>query len=224
MKTIFNSLVLLAALGSLLLAQPAEMGFIQIVNAVAPGTGKATFVVNGENLYPDGYGLGQTTGGYAIKSGDTSIEVRKEGVEKGNTRLNIGTGETMSVIAFAERLPSKNEDDPPKWIIKLLRLKQQDVERGFGVSLVSVCKQEEVAVDLTVEGKKKPIRAFAKRLNISKVDIGGRKAEMMLSQEGRVLTNISPDSPGNYVVILYESADGKVEAISYHDPKYVVAG
>jgi hypothetical protein len=224
MKTISKTLLLLAVLCMPLLAQRPEVGFIRIVNAVSPGVGNASFIVNGENLYADGYSLGQTTGGYGIKAGKLEIEVRKQGVKSGSTRVNLGNGETMTVIAFAELQEPKNPDDPPQWAIKLLRLKQQDVERGFGVSMVSVCKEESVGVDFSVEGREEPIRAFAKRLNIAKVDIGGKRAEIVISKDERLLTNISPDSPGNYVVILYDSASGQIEALSYYDPKFVIAG
>jgi hypothetical protein len=224
MKTISKSLVLLGMLCVPLFGQRPEIGFVRIVNAVSPGTGNASFLIDGRSLYADGYALGQTTGGYGVKAGSIDIEVRKTGVEPGSTRVSLGIGETMTVIAFAERLPAKKPDDPPKWGIKLLRLKQQEVERGYGVSLISVCKPEEIPLKLTVEGREAPVRAFAKRLAISKVELGGKRGEIMVSHEERVLANISPDSPGNYVVILYENAEGIIEALSYYDPKFVVAG
>jgi hypothetical protein len=224
MKTIFKSLILLGMLCVPLLGQRPEIGFVRIVNAVSPGTGNAAFLIDGRSLYADGYALGQTTGGYGVKAGSIDIEVRKTGVEPGSTRISLGIGETLTVIAFAERLPAKKPDDPPKWGVKLLRLKQQEVERGYGVSLISVCKPEEIPLKLTVEGRDAPVRAFAKRLAISKVEMGGKRGEIMVSHEDRVLANISPDSPGNYVVILYENAEGIIEALSYYDPKFVIAG
>ena len=227
MKTISNILLLLLALSGIVHAQgraKPEVGFVRIVNAVSPGTGKATFHINGRNLYADGYALGQTTGGYGVKAGDLEIEVRKEGVESGKTNVRLGTGETLTVIAFAERVPPKKEDDPPKWAIKLLRLKQQDVERGYGVSVVSVCSAEETAVDLSVEGRERPERVFAKRLGIAKVELGRQRGEILIRIGDKTIGNISPDSPGNYVVILYENAEGQVEALSYYDPKFVIAG
>jgi hypothetical protein len=224
MKTISKSLVLLGMLCVPLFGQRPEIGFVRIVNAVSPGTGNASFLIDGRSLYADGYALGQTTGGYGVKAGSIDIEVRKTGVEPGSTRISLGIGETLTVIAFAERLPAKKPDDPPKWGVKLLRLKQQEVERGYGVSLISVCKPEEIPLKLTVEGRDAPVRAFAKRLAISKVEMGGKRGEIMVSHEDRVLANISPDSPGNYVVILYENAEGIIEALSYYDPKFVIAG
>ncbi|MEX1049169.1 MAG: hypothetical protein WED15_06555 [Akkermansiaceae bacterium] len=224
MKTIFKSLILLVTLSFSLIAQQPEIGFVRIVNAVSPGTGNASFLVDGRDLHADGYALGQTTGGYGVKAGNIDIEVRKQEVESGRTRINLGIGETMTVVAFAERLPAKKPEDPPKWTIKLLRLKQQGPERGYGVSLVSVCKPEEIALNLTVEGKDEPVRAFANRLAISKADLGGKRGEIMVSLANRVIANISPDSPGNYVIILYENAGGTIEALSYYDPKFVIAG
>ena len=227
MKTISNILIALLALALPLLAQGGgrpEVGFIRIVNAVSPGTGNASFLIDGRNLYADGYTLGQTTGGYGVKAGDLKVEVRKQGVESGSTTVRLAAGETVTVIAFAERVPPKKEDDPPAWAVKLLRLKQQDVERGFGVSLVSVCRAEETAVDLVVEGRERPERAFAKRLGITKVELGRIRSEIAIRMGEKTIGNISPDSPGNYVVILYENAEEQVEALSYYDPKFVIAG
>lgn len=227
MKTISNILLLFLATCGLALAQGRaipEVGFIRIVNAISPGTGNASFLVDGRDLYKDGYALGQTTGGYGVKAGNLEIEVRKEGVASGNTRISLGTGETMTVIAFAERVPPKNADDPPKWAIKLLRLKQQDVERGYGLSLISVCQPEETAVNLTVEGRERVEKAIARRLKISKVELGTKRGEILVALGDKTIANVSPDSPGNYVVILYENAEGQIEALSYYDPRFVIAG
>jgi len=224
MKTISNILLAFVISCGALVASPPEVGFIRVVNAVAAGTGNATFLVDGRNLYPDGYKLGQDTGGYGVKSGSIEIEVRKEGVETGSTRINLGIGETMTVIAFAEKIPPKNEEDPPRWEIKLLRLKQQDPERGYGFSFVSVCNQEDTRVVVTIEGRDTPIPVFVRRLAITKINVGSRQIEAGVSIGEREVTHISTDSPGNYVVILYENAKGVIEALSFYDPKFVIAG
>lgn len=224
MKTISNVFLVFVSLACFVLAEPPEVGFVRIVNAVAPGTGSASFLIDGRNLYADGYKLGQDTGGYGVKAGGIEIKVVKEGVKTGSTRLQLGVGETMTIIAFAERVTEADEEDPPRWEIKLLRLKQQDAERGYGLSFVSVCKSEDTGVDVTIEGRKTPHRVFARRLGITKLEIGGRQAEVAVAIADRKLTHISTDSPGNYVVILYEDAEGVVEAISFYDPKFVIAG
>lgn len=226
MKKIFKLLALLTTLATALSAQEEkpQIGFVRIVNAVSPGTGNARFVVDGRNLFEDGYQLGQMTGGYGVSVGSRKIEVEKDGVQKGTTQLSIGLGETITLIAFAERLPAKDLDEAPKWTIKLLRLKQENVERGYGLSLVSVCSPPETAVDLNLMGSGKNVRVAAKRLSITKAEIGKSRSEVVVKQGENTLTMVSLDSPGNYVVILFENAAGKTEAISFYDPKFVVAG
>lgn len=225
MKTISNIIAafLLAAACAAAQGKP-PVGFLRIVNAISPGTGKAAFLIDKKNLYADGYDLGQTTGGYGVKAGSKTIEVRKEGLETGTTRIDLEAGETMTLIAFAERLPVADPNAPPKWAIKLLRLKQQEVERGYGLSIVSLCKEDETAVELAVTGKGKVQKAAAKRLAISKVDLGSMRGEIMVKVGEKILTTVSPDSPGNYVVILYQNAEGETAALYYFDPKFVVAG
>lgn len=225
MKTISNIIAALILIAASAAAQDnPPVGFLRIVNAISPGEGKATFLIDSKNLYPDGYALGQTTGGYGVKSGSKTVEIRKEGLESGNIRINLEAGETMTLIAFAERIPAADPTAPPKWKIKLLRLKQQEVERGYGLSMVSLCKEEQTAVELGVMGKGKVEKAVAKRLGITKVDLGAMRGEIMVKVGENILTTVSPDSPGNYVVVLYQNAEGKTEALYYYDPKFVVAG
>ncbi|MGA0846013.1 MAG: hypothetical protein ACO3RV_05680 [Luteolibacter sp.] len=227
MKTIFNWILWTLLTTCLLHGQNSErpqVGFVRIVNAVAAGTGKATFHVNGRNLYADGYDLGQTTGGYGVKAGNLEIEVRKEGVESGSTRVNLGNEETITIIAFAEPIPAEKPEDPPKWVIRLLRLKQRQVESGYGVSMVSVCNTPESIIEIGVEGEEKAQRQIVKRLKVSSISLGGNRGEIAIRQENEVIGNISPDSPGNYVVILYQTPEGKTRALTFYDPKFVIAG
>jgi hypothetical protein len=234
MKTIFKKLAALCAvlvLGgpgvAMLHAQqggPPQVGFIRIVNAISPGEGKANFFLDGDDLFPKGYELGQRTGGLGIKAGAHTIEVRKEGVEPGSTRITLETGETLTLIAFAERLPVEKEGDPPRWTTKILRLKQSDPEAGYRMTVLSVCTKPEVLIQAAVQGKGAIETSVVKRLAISRVDLGEARGEVLVRADDDVITTISPDSPGNYVVILYEDAEGVVRALSFYDPKFVIAG
>ena len=40
----------------------------------------------------------------------------------------------------------------------------------------------------------------------------------------RILTTLSPDTPRNHVVILYVDQDGRTEALSFYDPKFLING
>ena len=193
--------------------------FIRIVNAISPGTGNAKFLIDGKDLFADGYQIGQTTGGYGVAVGTRTIEVRKEGLEKGSTQHKLAVGETITLIAFAEKIPPLKPEDPPKWRIKLLRLKQKDVQKGFNLTLVSVSQTEEVALQLNVRASRKQENASVSRLSVTTVDIGKSRSEVMVKYHDKALTTVSPDSRGNYVVVVYDNAEGQLEAINFYDPK-----
>lgn len=231
MKTISN---LLVGAGALALsiglplhgAAPAEMpaiGFLRIVNAVAPGAGKVSIAIDGEDIFPKGYDLGQRTGGIGVKAGSHRITIQKKGVEPGVTKVTLGQGETLSLIAFAQKKPPEKTDDPPVWETKILHLKQSDPEKGYRLAVISLCSQEEIKVTLERRGKPIPEIVFVKRLLISNVNMGNSKADAQLSVGGEIVAKVMPDEPGNYVVILYQDETGKVKALSFYDPKFVIA-
>lgn len=232
MKQIFSRFLFLCLISTSLWAQQPEVGFIRIVNAVPQGKGKAKFLVNGQDLYLDGYGLGQDTGGYGVKSGSVTVQVEKDGLRKGSTTIQLATGETMTFIAFAEEIDEdkkssalKDEtEDKPRWRIRILRLKQEDAENGFGLSFVSVCDNEEVSVSVSLEQEDEPKQVFTKRLRVTKLNLGARRSEIQLMSGERNIGLVSTDSPGNYVVILYDDEKGETQALSFYDPRFVVAG
>lgn len=201
-----------------------EVGFIRIVNGIAPGQGNVKFLIDGEDIYPEGYLLGQATGGLGLKAGGHNIEAKREGVESGSTKIDLQAGETLTLIAFAEKKTPESPDEPPKWTTKLLRLKQSDPMRGYRMALVSICDLPEVRVIANNHAKGTNDTAYVKRLAITMVDLGNAKGEAFVKDGERILTTVSTDSPGNYVVILYQDQEGKLSAISFYDPKFVIAG
>ena len=232
MKMISNLRAVLAVFANFLVLGQAvhaqqespKFGFVRIVNAVCHGVGNAKFSLDGEDIYPTGYKLGQTSGGLSMKQGSHSITVSKEGVEKGTAKIDLVTGETTTVIAFAELVPARKKDDPPVWTIKLLRLKQREVEKGYGLTLVSVAKEPETNVQLAIQGKGAIEKSIVNRLGVTNVNLGEARGEVFVKVGDRILTTVSPDTPGNYVVVIYEGEDGKATAIYFYDPKFVIAG
>ncbi|RYD17171.1 MAG: hypothetical protein EOP88_27980, partial [Verrucomicrobiaceae bacterium] len=75
MRTVFKFFPLgaiLVFLSSVAFSQESggqKAGFIRLANAVAPGTGRVVLQVDGENLNPKGYKLGDVTGGIPLKPG-----------------------------------------------------------------------------------------------------------------------------------------------------------
>lgn len=201
-----------------------EVGFIRIVHAVAPGQGKLNILVDGEDIFPKGYDLGQRTGGFGIKAGVHMIALKKEGVDSKPTQITLKNDETLTLIGFAEKENSKKEGDPPVWKTRIIRLKQSEPEHGFRMTLVSACDQDEVEVKAIVQGKKSIESASVKRLTTTLMDLGRSRREVLVKAGDEVITTISPEDPGNYVVVIYQDTAGRIRALSFYDPKFVIAG
>lgn len=200
-----------------------KVGFIRIINAVAPGEGKTRVRINGEDIFTKGYELGQRSGAMGLNAGTHTIAFEKSGITSGSTKITLNPGETITLIGFAEKIPTSN-DTPPEWTTKILRLKQSDPERGFRMTLLSVCSLNELKVDAFIPSTQRVTSAQAKRLNPTTIDLGTTRGEVLLSIDREPLTTVSPDEPGNHVVVLYEDAEGKTRALSFFDPKFVIAG
>jgi hypothetical protein len=201
-----------------------EVGFLRIINAIAPGNDTTRVLIDGEDLFPKGYQLGQRSGGIGLAAGTHTVTLQKNGVESGTTKIDLKSGETLSLIGFAEKIPATDDDTPPRWTTKILKLKQSDPERGFRMTLLSVCDLDEVKVDAIIPGKKDITTAHVKRLSTAAIDLGSTRGEAMVKVGGEIITTVSPDEPGNHVVVLYQDAEGKIRALTFFDPKFVIAG
>jgi len=228
MKTISNILLLTCSLCVCVPAHgaPPKIGFIRLVQAVSPGTGKVNVRIDGEDIFPKGYDLGQCTGGMGFHEGEHRIEVIKQGVEPATVKLSLAEGETVTLVAYAEKLPVIPGDaDKPVWKARLLRLRQQPPEPGFHLTLASVCLQEEIPVRTLLVGRKSPEFSLVRRLSTVGVRLGRSAGDTLELQTGdQQLGNVSLDEKGNYVVILYDKEGGGVGMVSFYDPKFVVAG
>jgi hypothetical protein len=201
----------------------SEVGFLRIINAITQGHGTTRVLIDGEDLYPKGYQLGQCSGGIGLAAGSHTVTFEKNGVKSGTTKIDLPAGETISLIGFAEKIPADDDHARPRWMTKILKLKQSDPERGYRMTLLSVCKADEVTVDATIAGKT-IATAHVKRLKSAHIDLGSSRNEAMIKVGGKIITTVSPDEPGNHVVVLYQDEAGKVRALTFFDPKFVIAG
>jgi hypothetical protein len=205
-------------------ATSPEVGFLRIINAIAPGNGTTRVLIDGEELFPKGYQLGQRSGGIGLAAGPHTVTLQKNGVESGTTKFDLKSGETLSLIGFAEKIPATDDHAPQRWTTKILRLKQSDPERGFRMTLLSVCDLDEVKVDAIIPGKSDITTAHVKRLATAAIDLGSTRSEAMVKVGGEIISTVSPDEPGNHVVVIYQDAEGKIRALTFFDPKFVIAG
>lgn len=229
MKTIFSRyyiLVILILAHVVCQAQqeiPA-VGFLRIINGISHGDGDAKFIVDQEDIYPTGYRLGQDSGAICLNEGSHSITVSKNGVTKGTTKIDVVTGETLSVIAFAELIPPVNKDDAPRWTIKLLRIKQKSIDSGYGLTLISVADAPETSISLVIGSKGTTESHALTRLKMTDVNLGTSRGEVFVKMNDKPLTTVSPDTPGNYIVVIYDGERGETAAIYLFDSKFTVAG
>lgn len=198
-----------------------KSGFIRLANAVAPGTGRLVLKVNGENLNPKGYKLGDATGGIPLKPGTHEVVISREGVKEGKTKVNIALNETTIIIPFAEQVPA-SDTEPAHWEIRVLRLKQQEPEYERSATFVSVSQNPEIRVEMGESpGKWNPV--FVKRLGVTQAPIKILQGYAALRSGEIELESIPVAEAGNYVVLLYDDPDGKTQALNFRDQKFLSA-
>lgn len=230
MKTRSNKLLLrllafVLHLVPLTAEESPKIGFIRLVNAVSPGSGNVRLEVDGKDLFPKGYQLGQRSGGIGLPAGARKVRITRDGVEAGETTCTLAIGETLSLIAFAEKQPAE-KDEAPRWAIKILRLKQRDASRGYRLTVISVAAEAETLFATSRDGAKARTPGSVKRLMTTSIDLGKRAGDigLYLRDVEEPISYFRPDAAGNYVVVLYDDAGGGIKAVSFHDPKFVIAG
>ena len=226
MKMIFKILLPALALAQFLPAQEKKkevpsLGFIRIANTVAPGTGNVHVTINGKDVYPAGYKFGAVSGGIDVPPGGSTVTIRREGVEEGTTKTVVDKDQTVTLIPFAEKVPATDQK-PAHFAIRILRLKQKDVQDRRSASFVSVSGQPEVTVELRDPAGKWE-KAFVKRLTIAEAVIQYTRGYAPVRVNGTEMEPIPIGDAGNYVVIFYDDADGKLQSANFRDFKYLSA-
>ena len=226
MKIISRALPLIAA-GAILTGtgfsqdKQNKVGFVRLANAVAPGTGPLQMSVDGQTLNPDGYALGDVTGGVNLKPGTHEVTITREGTKEGKTKVNILPDETTILIPFAEQVPA-SDSEPAHWEIRVLRLKQREPEFERSATFVSVSRNPEIRVEMRdPEGKWNPV--FVKRLAVAQAPILYPRGYVPIKSGDLELQSIPVSDIGNYVVLLYDDTDGKTKALNFRDYKFLSA-
>lgn len=200
-------------------SQRGPCGFIRLLDAVSAGTGKLEFMIDGKAVRPDGYQLGNVTGGIALKPASYKILFRREGVKEGQTQVLVLANDTTILIPFAEQIPAK-DGDPARWEIRILKLKQHETEEKRTVSFVSVSRQAELKVEIRQgAGKWQPI--FVNRLGVARAEIQQARGYLPVRCKGQPLAAISVAATGNFVAVLYDDATGTLRSQNFQDYKYL---
>ena len=195
-----------------------KLGFVRLVDAVAQGHDKLQLLIDGEAMNPDGYQLGDVTGGIGLKPGPHEFTIKRPGVREGITRLSIVADDTVTLIPFAEQVPA-TDDKPAHWALRILRLRQMEPVSKRTATFVSVSQTPEHAVEIRApNGIWTSISV--KRLAIARTPILYPEGYVPLRCQSGKLSSIPVGEPGNYLVVLYDDAAGNLHALSFQDYKY----
>lgn len=225
MKTIFSTLLIFALTQCLCMAEDdAEnlpTGFIRLVNGVAEGEGPVKLEIDGEDMRPPGYKLGDATGGIGLRPGARKVTIRRAGVKEGSTTIQLEKDQTVTVIPYAEKIPASDQE-PAHFAIRILRLKQRSVDKGRTATFVSVSSIPEMKVEL--QGDDGTWAAvFVKRLSIGETPLSYSVGYAPTKVNGKPSKPIPIGGPGNYVVVLYDDPEGNVQSIYFRDFKFLSA-
>ncbi|KAB2641955.1 MAG: hypothetical protein DVB25_00070 [Verrucomicrobia bacterium] len=196
-------------------------GFVRLVDAVAQGRDKLLLFIDGELMNPDGYVLGDVTGGMGLQPGTHEISLKRPGVSEGVTHLNLASEHTITLIPFAERVAA-TDDKPAHWAMRILRLRQIDPVTQRSATFVSVSQTPELNLEIRAPyGKWTAVTV--KRLSVAQSPILYPEGYVPLRCNARNLPSIPVGEPGNYVVVLYDDAAGALQALNLQDYKYLSA-
>lgn len=201
--------------------QPDKLGFVRLVNVVAPGEGVLQLEIDGNVANPQGYQIGDITGGIGLKPGNHQISISRAGVKAAETRISVVINETTILIPFAERVPA-TDFEPAHWAIRVLRLKQKDSETGQIATFISVSREPEVRVEM-MNKKGKWETFYARRLATSQAKIDFEKGYVPLKVKEKTLKSIPIGGQGNYVVLLYDDVEEGLQSLTFQDYKYLSA-
>jgi hypothetical protein len=198
-----------------------KVGFVRLVNALAQGDKATELLIDGESMNPDGYQLGDVTGGIGLAPGSHTITIKREGVTAGTTRIDVAADQTTTVIPFAEKVPA-TDDAPAYWAVRILRLKQMEPETARTATFVSVSQTPEHEVEIR-DPKGNWTKVTVKRLTTVRTPILYPEGYVPLRTKTGKLPSIPVGEPGNYVVVLYDDSSGKTKALNLQDYKYLSA-
>jgi len=199
----------------------AKAGFIRLVNALAPGEGPLQLSVDGKSVNEEGYTIGDITGGIGLPPGSHEVKFKREGAEEGSTKVNITSNETTILIPFGERIPATDEK-PAHWAIRILRLKQKEIEKARSATFVSVSRQPEIPVEIK-EPDGKFTKVSVKRFSTTQAAINYPEGYVPIKTEEGNLEAIPVGTEGNYVVVIYDDENFKLKSVNFKDLKYLSA-
>lgn len=197
-------------------ADPVEaVGYLRLVNAIAAGSGNVSVRVDGQKIYANGYRFGAVTGGFGLAPGIHKLEVQRDGVKAESRDVTVVKNLTQTLVAYAEKIPTA-DGKLAFYQAQLKALTPRDVAKGKVATFVSVSRKPLLRVDVRGPGGKwQPVEV--PRLRTAETPILLARGYVALISGGRPLDAIPVAEPGNYVVVLFDDARGRLHTVSFRD-------
>lgn len=194
-------------------------GFIRLMNAVGVGSGKLEFRIDGVKVRDEGYEFGDVTGGIPRKPSSYKINIRRNGVEAGETRLDVARNETTTLIPFAEFVAA-TEKKAAHWVIRILKLKQSESPGKSTATVINLTRKPELMVKIQ-QPDESWITLSVKRLTLERTPLRQRSGYVSMQTEGGDLKPLSVGTSGNFVSVVYEDDKGAICSRNFQDLKYL---
>ena len=111
----------------------------------------------------------------------------------------------------------ESEGHPRRWLILAA------VSLGMFMTLVCFCEEKELAIDVYEGVSDRRMKMVAPRLKAERIELGSGEVRAEVSYKGEALMTLKAEENGNYVVMIFEDGGKGKKAISFYDPKFVMA-
>ena len=198
-------------------ARQGPFGFIRLFDAVNAGTGKLEMRIDGQPVRPEGYQLGNVTGGIALKPNTYQIAFRRDGIKEGTISVPVLANDTTTLIPFAEPIPVR-EGAPARWRIRILKLKPLESADKRTATFVSVSRQPEIKLEIRQGGKWETIEVS--RLGLTRAEIHQARGYLPVRCNGQPLSAFSVSAAANFVSVLFDDESGTLRSRNFQDYRY----
>jgi hypothetical protein len=216
MKQLFHFKVLsfvtiLVCLNAVALGQGAvQPGQFRFVNA-AGLSGKLSLTIDTLKLKPEGFATGDTTGLIGILPGPKHVIVANTEAGTATATVMVQPNDSNTIIAYCKitRDPGTNA---PKKSLQLLQRANPSTSSGRHFQLMYVSSQP--SVDVVINGAPKRINAMRE---VNEQELPGPKIKV--EQAGRKVVEFDSPQAGNFFVVLFDDAAGKLAGVVLADYK-----
>jgi hypothetical protein len=203
--------IALVCLGGTAFGQAAPPpGHFRFVNA-AGLAGKISLTVDALKLKPEGFASGETTGSIGILSGSPKFTVSSAEAGTATATLSVQPNSSTTMIAYT-KVTVDARTNTIKKALQLLPRVNPPVNNGRHFQLLYVSSQ--AAVDVVLNGTPQRINAM-REVNGQELPGGDIKVE----QAGKVIVTFTAPQAGNFLVLLYDDAAGKLAGVVLADYK-----